>query len=168
MSDVEFGHTEPLIREDAATLLTTLAEAVAGFEGTVHGHVGDSRVSLEVPGRVSTEVEVDRDEVEHEIEFAPAPGRTPGRRHGVSAVLAVVSSQDDRLVHDPVDAQFARLEACLLTEAGSDPGRQEAVRSCLATAHARFAGATVRTYLPVLVERRARELLRSVLSTGST
>jgi amphi-Trp domain-containing protein len=166
MSDVEFGRTEPLPREDAATLLTTLAEAVAGSEGTVHVQFGDSRVSLEVPERVSTEIEVDGEEGGARDRVHLAPGRWPppgttGRRHGVSAVLAVVSSQDDRLVHDPVDAQLARLEARLLTEAGSDPGRQEAVRNCLAAAHARFAGATVRTYLPILVERRARELLRS-------
>ena len=64
-------------------------------------------------------------------------------------------------VPDLVDAQLARLEARLLAEAGGDVAREQRVRDCLAAALAPFAGAKVRLYLPILVERRARRLLVS-------
>jgi hypothetical protein len=77
----------------------------------------------------------------------------------VTAQLSAVPRAVEDRGPDPVDTQLARLEARLLMEACGDPGRQAEVLDSLAVARAGFAGATVRRYLPILVERRVRELL---------
>jgi hypothetical protein len=58
-----------------------------------------------------------------------------------------------------VDDQLRRLEARLLAEVGEDPDRERTVRGHLAQARARFASATVRQFLPILIEREVRRLL---------
>ncbi|MGY1753397.1 three-helix bundle dimerization domain-containing protein [Blastococcus sp. SYSU D01042] len=61
---------------------------------------------------------------------------------------------------DPVDEHLARVEARLLAEVAGDPAAATAVRSHLAAARARFADATVRQFLPILVERDVRRRVR--------
>ena len=58
-----------------------------------------------------------------------------------------------------VDEQLRRLESRLVAEAGGDPEREQRVRGELAAACARFDGATVRRFLPVLIEREVRRRL---------
>jgi hypothetical protein len=58
-----------------------------------------------------------------------------------------------------VDEQLVRLEQRLLAEAGGDPDAERQVRGALALACARFDGATVRRFLPILIEREVRRRL---------
>jgi hypothetical protein len=58
-----------------------------------------------------------------------------------------------------VDDQLRRLEARLLAEAGGDPDLEQTLRGHVAQARARFASATVRQFLPILIEREVRRLL---------
>ena len=69
MADVEFTRTETLTREETAKLLATLAEALSAGNGRAKLSLGDTRIELHVPERLQTEVEVevDGDEVELEI-----------------------------------------------------------------------------------------------------
>ncbi|WP_029432215.1 three-helix bundle dimerization domain-containing protein [Blastococcus sp. URHD0036] len=60
----------------------------------------------------------------------------------------------------PVGEQLARLEARLLDEAGGDEVARRRVLTELGAARARFAGATVERFLPILVERAVRLRLR--------
>ena len=55
------------------------------------------------------------------------------------------------------DQQLQRLEAQLVAEAGGDPDREREVRFHLAHARARFASATIRQFLPILIERAVRQ-----------
>jgi hypothetical protein len=57
-----------------------------------------------------------------------------------------------------VDDQILRLESRLLAEAGGDPDREQALLGHLARARAHFASATVRQFLPILIEREVRRL----------
>lgn len=81
----------------------------------------------------------------------PAAGDTPGTpaaRAGRSAY------------RDPsVDDQLARLEQRLLSEVGEDPDLQRRVLTELADVRSGFADATVRRFLPILVEREVRRRL---------
>src|SRR4051812_30422978 len=58
-----------------------------------------------------------------------------------------------------VEDQLSRLEIRLLAEAGGDPAAEQDVRRRLGVARARFAGATVRRFLPILIERDVRRQL---------
>jgi hypothetical protein len=58
-----------------------------------------------------------------------------------------------------VDEQLLRLESRLLAEAGGDPAREQALRRHLTTARDRFASATIRQFLPILIERDVRRRL---------
>jgi hypothetical protein len=58
-----------------------------------------------------------------------------------------------------VDDQLSRLEIRLLAEVEDDPVVEQHVRRLLSLAHARFAGATVRRFLPILIERDVRRQL---------
>jgi hypothetical protein len=71
----------------------------------------------------------------------PAPRRPPGDR-GPS-----------------VDEQLLRLESRLVAEAGGDPELERRVREEVVVARARFDGATVRRFLPILIEREVRRRL---------
>jgi len=55
-----------------------------------------------------------------------------------------------------VEQQLLRLEERLVAGVQRDPAAERDVRRSFALARARFAGATVRTYLPILVERDVR------------
>jgi hypothetical protein len=59
------------------------------------------------------------------------------------------------------DHQLLRVEARLLAEAKGNLDVEEDTRRWFALACARFAGAPVRQYLPILVEREVRERLRT-------
>jgi hypothetical protein len=58
-----------------------------------------------------------------------------------------------------VDDQLVRLEQRLLAEAGGDPDVERRVRGQLVLARARFDGATIRRFLPILIEREVRRRL---------
>ena len=58
-----------------------------------------------------------------------------------------------------VDEQLARLEQRLVAEAGGDAEAERRVRGQLVLACARFDGATVRRFLPILIEREVRRAL---------
>jgi len=58
-----------------------------------------------------------------------------------------------------VEQQLRQLESRLLAEADGDPAVQEAVRRHLTVVTARFDNATIRTFLPVLIEREVRRRL---------
>jgi hypothetical protein len=55
-----------------------------------------------------------------------------------------------------LEDQLGRLELRLLAEAGGDPAAEQEIRRRLDNARARFAGATVQTFLPILIERHVR------------
>ena len=77
-----------------------------------------------------------------------APGPTSGARF------------DARRGRDQsVEEQLCRLESRMLAEAGGDPAVREAVRRHLTVATARFDDATIRQFLPVLIEREVRRRL---------
>ena len=85
-----------------------------------------------------------------------------------SAVPGVPAAQDPPAVPVPrrpvdrgpsVDEQLRRLEVRLVAEAGGDPELEQRVRSELVQACARFDGATVRRFLPILIEREVRRRL---------
>jgi hypothetical protein len=59
-----------------------------------------------------------------------------------------------------VDQQLRRLELLLLAEAGGDPAVEREIRQHMADACARFETATVRQFVPILVEREVRRRLR--------
>ena len=79
MSDVEISRTESLTRQEAARLLSALADAL-GADGKVEVELGASTLKLHVPDQIQceVEVEVDRDEVELEVEltWSTAPAAT--------------------------------------------------------------------------------------------
>jgi hypothetical protein len=58
-----------------------------------------------------------------------------------------------------VDEQLHRLESRLVAEARGDPELEGRVRGELVEARARFDGATVRRFLPILIEREVRRRL---------
>jgi hypothetical protein len=58
-----------------------------------------------------------------------------------------------------VEEQLRRLEARLLAEAGGDLVREQAVLRHMTTARARFESATIRQFLPILIEREVRRRL---------
>jgi hypothetical protein len=60
-----------------------------------------------------------------------------------------------------IERQLDRLALRLLAEVAGDPERELRVRHGLAEARLRFRSATVRDYLPILVERAVRQQLRS-------
>lgn len=93
------------------------------------------------------------------VRSAPASRPAPGNP-------AVVPVRRRPPSTDPVDARLEKLEERLLVEAGNDPAAVLAVGSHLAAARARFAGATVRQYLPILVEREVRRRLREGAGAG--
>jgi hypothetical protein len=57
-----------------------------------------------------------------------------------------------------VDVQLRRLETRLLAEADGDRDLEQTLRGHLAHARAHFASATVRQFLPILIEREVRRL----------
>ena len=70
MSDVEISRTESLTRQEAARLLSALADALSA-DGKVEVELGASTLKLHVPDNIQceVEVEVDGDEVELEVEL---------------------------------------------------------------------------------------------------
>src|SRR4051812_25130364 len=58
-----------------------------------------------------------------------------------------------------IDVQLRRLEMRLLAEAEGDAVREEALRGHVQLARARFESATVRQFLPILIEREVRRRL---------
>jgi hypothetical protein len=62
---------------------------------------------------------------------------------------------------DWFEHQLERVAQRLLAEVAGDPLREARVRRGLAEARLRFGSATVRAYLPILVERAVRAQLRS-------
>jgi hypothetical protein len=58
-----------------------------------------------------------------------------------------------------VEEQLRRLESRLLAEVGGDPAGEEDLRRHLTIARARFVSATVRQFLPILIERDVRRRL---------
>ena len=58
-----------------------------------------------------------------------------------------------------MDDQLLRLETRLLAEADGDPDTEQNLRRHLAQARALFASATVRQFLPILIEREVRRRL---------
>jgi hypothetical protein len=58
-----------------------------------------------------------------------------------------------------VDGQLRRLESRLLADAGGDRAGQEDVRRHLALVRSRFETATIRQFLPVLIEGEVRRRL---------
>ena len=62
---------------------------------------------------------------------------------------------------DAVESQLAGLEASLIAELGGGELAGRVVRQLLAEARERYAGAAVRTYLPILIERETRRRLRN-------
>jgi len=58
-----------------------------------------------------------------------------------------------------VDEQLRRLEQRLVAEAGGDAEAERRVRGELVLARARFDGATVQRFLPILIEREVRRRL---------
>ncbi|GAA1272156.1 hypothetical protein GCM10009609_39110 [Pseudonocardia aurantiaca] len=70
MSDVEISRTESLTRQQAARLLSALADALSA-DGKVEVELGSSTLKLHVPDNIQceVEVEVDGDEVELEVEL---------------------------------------------------------------------------------------------------
>jgi hypothetical protein len=63
---------------------------------------------------------------------------------------------------DGIDHQLERLARRLLAEVAGDPVGEARVRRALADARLRLGSATVRAYLPILVERAVRQQLRTV------
>ncbi len=82
MSDVEVTHAEQATRADTARALSALAEALGG-DGKVELTLGPTTMSVRVPDEIQCkiEVEIDRDEVEFEIELRWS---TTPRRHPVA------------------------------------------------------------------------------------
>jgi hypothetical protein len=60
-----------------------------------------------------------------------------------------------------IDDQLRRLEMRLLAEAEGDAAREEDLRRHVELARARFESATVRQFLPILIEREVRRRLAS-------
>lgn len=58
-----------------------------------------------------------------------------------------------------VEAQLGKLTNRLLAEAEGDPLVEQRVRRLLSQAYERFAGARVRRFLPILIERDVRDQL---------
>jgi hypothetical protein len=58
-----------------------------------------------------------------------------------------------------VEDDLTRLEIRLLADAGGDPAAEQDVRRCMDAARTRFAGAKVRRFLPILIERDVRRQL---------
>jgi hypothetical protein len=58
-----------------------------------------------------------------------------------------------------VEEQLLRLEARLVAEADGDPAGQRDARRLMALSRARFRGATIQTFLPILIERDVRRRL---------
>ena len=79
-----------------------------------------------------------------------APRLAPGPVAAHRDLLAGAQSVDERL---------RQLEQRLLAEAAGDPHRERDLQAHLAHARARFASATVRQFLPVLIEREVRRRL---------
>ncbi len=77
-----------------------------------------------------------------------------------AAVHAVRAAPADR--GPSVDEQLHRLESRLVAEAGGDPEHERRVRGELSAACARFDGATVRRFLPILIEREVRRRLSAL------
>jgi hypothetical protein len=99
------------------------------------------------------------------------PGSRPGHRLEIVAGGEVVprgrvgtepasSAEAAARGTDQIERQLLRLEERLLAEVTGDPAAERDMRRCLALARAHFAEATVRQYLPILVERDVRGRLR--------
>jgi hypothetical protein len=59
----------------------------------------------------------------------------------------------------PILAEFARVEARLIAELGGNPAADAMVRAQIAAVQEGFAGARIRHYLPILLERAVRSRL---------
>jgi hypothetical protein len=79
---------------------------------------------------------------------------------GVVALPAVSTPPDVLGRAASVEEQLRRLELRLLAEAGGDPAVERDVRRHLAESCARFETASVRLFVPILVEREVRRRLR--------
>lgn len=98
----------------------------------------------------------------HATRSAPTPREVPAVpvRRDAPPVPAPRRPPADR--GPSVDEQLRRLESRLVAEAGGDPERELRVRCELTAACARFDGATVRRFLPILIEREVRRRLTAV------
>jgi hypothetical protein len=85
------------------------------------------------------------------LDVQPAPAAPP-------PVLTPVRT-GPRGVGLPVEEQLRRLESRLLAEAAGDPVVEQDVLRHLAGARARFDSATIRQFLPILIEREVRRRL---------
>jgi hypothetical protein len=83
---------------------------------------------------------------------APSPGLTSGVTTASmrTGLLGRVQS---------VEEQLRRLESRLLAEAGGDPVMEQDVLRHMTLARARFGSATIRQFLPILIEREVRRRL---------
>ena len=130
-----------------------------------------SVVELEVPGsRSVTARRRDWRRLFSEFRRRPQTGPTAASDLALDRVVAEVPPPQSAprgarparpLPHDAIEQRLHRVAERLLAEADGDPARQETIRSSLADAHARFATAAVRDYLPILVERAVRQQLRA-------
>ena len=81
------------------------------------------------------------------------------RRREVSVTATVVVSEDDEMPGSPARGTFLEpLVVRLHAEYGLDP---LAIRSLATEVLASFAGARVQAFVPILVEKRLRELFRA-------
>jgi hypothetical protein len=78
----------------------------------------------------------------------------------------VVAEQLNPMTTDPVEQQLRQVEERLLAEAEGDAAALLAVRSHLTAARALLANATVRQFLPILVEREVRRRMREGVRPG--
>lgn len=58
-----------------------------------------------------------------------------------------------------IEEQLRRVESRLIAEAGGDAVREQDVRRQMTLARARFEAATIRQFLPILIEREVRRRL---------
>ena len=95
----------------------------------------------------------------HAARSAPTPPDVPSVpvRRDAPPVPAPRRPPADR--GPSVDEQLVRLERRLLDEAGGDADVEGRVRGQLVLARARFDGATIRRFLPILIEREVRRRL---------
>ncbi|WP_166503487.1 three-helix bundle dimerization domain-containing protein [Modestobacter italicus] len=100
-----------------------------------------ARTPLVVPTEVPPTTVLPRDEG---AEGVPRPGGPVAARRDL---LAGAHSVDERI---------RQLEQRLLAEAAGDPHRERDLQAHLAHARTRFASATVRQFLPILIEREVR------------
>jgi hypothetical protein len=111
------------------------------------------------PGRRRSRSSADHEQAA--LEDTPAPPRSAGgdgmraTRQGAAAAALLGGTA-------AVEEQLRRVESRLMAEAAGDPALAGDVRRLLDDARLRFSSATVRQFVPILVERDVRRRLREV------